>query len=262
MDKKITFFFFVFLCTYGCSKFDKLLKSDNNELKYRKALEYYDNKEYVKAGTLFESLVPIYRATDKIDSISYYQAMCTYKQGDYILAAYYFKNITTLYTASIFVEEAEFMTGYCYYIASPRPSLDQQNTYSAIEAFQIYLRKYPDSDRVVEVKKYIVELKDKLVEKSYKNAKLYYDLQEYKASIIALNNSLQDFPDTKYREDILFLILKSHFLLAERSVQTKKNERYQATIDAYYSFYDEYKHSKYIGEAERIYKETKRKLEN
>ncbi len=241
----------------SCSKYDKLLKSDDFELKYRKALYYYfDKEDYVKAGNLFENIAPYYRATDKIDTISYYQAMCTYRQGDYLLAAYYFKTLTNLYPNSPFAEESEYMNGYCYYISSPVPSLDQTNTYKAIEAFEIYLRKYEGNNRDEEVKKFMIELRDKLVEKSWKNAKLYFDLEQYKASLIALNNSLNKYPETRYREDILFLILKSSYLLAENSVLAKRNDRYQATIDAYYSFIDEYPRSKYSSEAKDIYSRT------
>jgi outer membrane protein assembly factor BamD len=45
------------------------------------------------------------------------------------------------------------------------------------------------------------------------SAKLYYNLGDYKAAVIALNNSIEQFPETKYREEIMFLILKASYLL-------------------------------------------------
>jgi len=38
-----------------------------------------------------------------------------------------------------------------------------------------------------------------LVEKSYLSAKLYYDMKQYKAAVVALNNSLKEFPESSYR---------------------------------------------------------------
>jgi len=96
-------------------------------------------------------------------------------------------------------------------------------------------------------------MRNKLVEKSYLNAKLYYNLGDYKASIIALKNSLNEFPDTKYREELLFLILKSTYLLADNSIQSKRKQRFQDTIDEYFTFISEFPESNYKKEAQKMY---------
>jgi outer membrane protein assembly factor BamD len=154
------------------------------------------------------------------------------------------------------------MVAYCYYKQSPKPSLDQETTEMAIASFQIFILQNPGSERVLEAEKYIAELRNKLVQKSYMSGKLYYDLGDYKASIIALQNSLNDFPDTEHREELMFLLLKSHFLLAENSIIQKQIERYQATVDEYYSFVGEFPESQYRKEADRIYDEALAKIGN
>jgi outer membrane protein assembly factor BamD len=99
-----------------------------------------------------------------------------------------------------------------------------------------------------------MELRERLMTKSYLNAKLYYDLGFYKSSIIALRNGLSEYPDSKFREDMMFLVVKSNFYLAEKSISIKQKERYQNTLDEYYSFMTEYPKSKYAGDIQRIYK--------
>jgi len=64
---------------------------------------------------------------------------------------------------------------------------------------------------------------------------------------------LKDFPETKHREEQLFLILKSSYLLADNSVPSKQKERFQSTIDEYYSFVGEYAQSDYAKEAKKMY---------
>ena len=80
------------------------------------------------------------------------------------------------------------------------------------------MNRYPGSERVKECNLLIEELQNKLSEKSYLNAKLYYNLGDYKASKVAIQNSLEEYPDSKFREELLFLKLKSQFLLSEYSV--------------------------------------------
>lgn len=237
----------------GCSGYEKLLKSSDYVLKYEKAVEYYENEEYVRAGTLLDQITTVYRGTTKADTVYYYQAKSYYMQRDYILSGHHFGNLAANYPNSVYREEAEYMVAYCFYKLSPRPSLDQGNTEKALAAFQLFMIENPGSERVTQAQAYIDELRNKLVQKSYMSGKLYYNLGDYKASIIALQNSLNDYPDTEHREELMFMLLKSHFLLAENSIVQKQIERYQSTVDEYYSFVGEFPESKYRREADRIY---------
>jgi outer membrane protein assembly factor BamD len=169
------------------------------------------------------------------------------------MAGHYFETFARVYGASPFVEDSDYMSAYCYYMNSPRPELDQDYSVKAIQGFQKFLIKFPDSEKREDALGYVQELKDKLVEKSFISARLYYDLEDYKASLVALNSSLLDFPESKFREDILFMVFKSSFKYAENSVFLKKKERYQSSLDEYYSFKAEYPESKYMREANRYY---------
>ncbi len=258
---KVLSFSILILILAGCSGYEKILKSNDYRLKYKEALKYYYEKEdYVRAATIFDQIAPVFRGTDQADSVYFLQAMSYFKQSDYILSGHYFRTFTEIYGGSPFVEQADFLGSFCYYLTSPRPELDQSSTIQAIQAFQLFLIKYPSSPKAEEVKGYLNELRDKLVEKSYISAKLYYDLEDYKASMVALSNSLVKYPDSKYREELMFMLVKSSYMLADNSIQTKKKERFQDAIDEYYSFVAEFPESKFIKEAKRYYKLSSRNL--
>ena len=103
-------------------------------------------------------------------------------------------------------------------------------------------------------------MEDKLVEKNYKSARLYYDMKEYKASIVAINNSLKVYANSKYREEMMFLKLNSLFKYAELSMRDKQKTRYQDTLDDYYSFMEEYPESRYLKDVKDIYQKTDKYL--
>lgn len=241
---------------FSCSGYEKLLKSNDFNLKYKKAFEYYNKGDYTKASTLFDQIAPYYRGTSKADSVFFYQAMSTYKQNDFILAGEYFRKFVETYNKSQFIEDAYFYIGLCHYMESPRPELDQTETQKAIEAFNLFLVKFPNSTYKDRVRNLINELHEKLVEKSYLSAKLYYDLEDYKAAIISLNNSLMEYPESKYREEIQYLLVKSKYLLAVNSIESKKAERFQEAVDEYFSFISEFPESKYKKEVQKMYNES------
>ena len=103
-------------------------------------------------------------------------------------------------------------------------------------------------------------MEEKLVQKAYMGARLYYELGAYNSAIIALRNCLTQFPDTKYREEILFMILESNYNIAANSIEEKKLDRFQSTVDEYYSFIGEFPSGSYSAEAQKIYDTSMRFL--
>jgi outer membrane protein assembly factor BamD len=252
--------FFVVLTS--CNKYNRLLKSSDFELKYNKAVEFYGKKNYVKALPLFEELMTIYRGTARAEQVAYYYAYCNFGLDDYLLASYHLKNFVRTFPKSEFAEDAMFTSAYCYYLDSPIYSLDQENTMKAINEFQLFVNMYPNSERIKDCNEYIDKLRGKMERKSYENAMLYFNIQDYKASMQAFKNLLKDFPDNPYREMANFMILKSNFLLAKNSIYEKKEARFKSTIENYYKFIDAYKESKYLNEAESIFESSQKQLNN
>ena len=131
-----------------------------------------------------------------------------------------------------------------------------------------FFEAYPNSKFSAAARGLIFELQDKLVEKEYLSAQLYYNLGDYfgnctmggsnyEACIITAQNAIRDYPYTRRKEDFSILILRAKYDLAVRSVESKMNERYNDTIDEYYGFVNEFPKSKYLNEAKKIYDKAK-----
>jgi outer membrane protein assembly factor BamD len=250
----------IFALSTGCGDFNKILKSNDYEFKYKKAIELYNEGEFVKAGTLFQELVNIYRGTSKADKIYYYYAKSMIGQKDYLMAVHYFKSLIKEFPTSEFTEESQFMSGYCSYLLSPKARLDQATSREAIDALQLYINLYPFGKHTEEANRLIDELNDKLVYKSFMTAKLYYDFEYYKAAVVALTNSLKEYPDSKYREELMYMLLKSKYLLAINSVKEKQEERLSSALDEYFTFVDEYPESRYKKEVDKFHETTAKLL--
>ncbi|MBL4755593.1 MAG: outer membrane protein assembly factor BamD [Flavobacteriales bacterium] len=233
---QLSFISLLLLTGVSCSQYQKVLKSDDLEYKYEQATKYYEDGEYFKARSLYEELIGLYRGLGKAEEIYYYYAYCHYYLEDYVMAAFYLKNFIRTYPNSKHAEESMFTSAYCYYLNSPGPSLEQTSTHTAIDELQLFANRYPKSPRLAECNDLIDVLRDKLETKAFRNAVLYFHLGEYTASIVSFGNVIKDFPDTHYKEEALFYILKSNYLMAVNSIESKKKERFQATIVAYNVF--------------------------
>ena len=217
------------------------------------AVKYYEKEDYVKALTLLEELITLYRGTSKEENALYYYANTNYYMGDFEMARYHFRNFVKSFPNNKYAEECAFMTAECYYLNSPSYSLDQSDTKIAIKEFQAFINEYPKSTRVAQGNEIIDKLREKLEKKYYEISKQYYHTGDYKSAVYSFNNTLKDFPDTKFREELNFLIIKSYYLLALNSIESKKAERLKLTIDAYIKFVDNFPNSVFLKSAESLY---------
>lgn len=240
------------------SKYEKLKASNDNAKKYQEALKFYNKKDYNKALGLFEDLVTRYRGRAGYEDLYYYYAYTNYKLKDYTSARYHFKTFADTYPASPRAEECRFIAAYCFYLDSPIYSLDQENTLKAIESLQLFINLYPKSDRVTEAGKLIQNLRDKLENKAYANAKLYLTIGDYQAAVIAFGNMLRDYPDTKYAEEIEFLTIRAQYEYARISREEKQEERYTQAMTYADQFTEKYPASKYLRDAADYKKDSQR----
>ena len=241
--------------------YNKMLKSNDLEAKQAYAIKLYNKKKYYKALPLFEELITMFRGTKKSEMTYFYYAYTNYYLEDYETAAYDFGNFANSFPTSQYAEECAFMHAYCYYLDSPDYALDQTNTTKALNELQLFIDGYPESKRIEECNKLIDKLRYKLETKDYENAKLYYHMQEYKASYTAFRNLLKDYPASVYTEESLFMAFKSAYLLAENSIEAKKSERYSNAMNSYSEFNSAYPESKYKKEADGIAENCKKRLE-
>lgn len=259
------------LCSAGvltsCGEYNKVLKCTDYEYKYEAAKSYFAQGQNTKAATLLEDLITILKGTSSGEESLYMLSMAYYNQGDYVTAAQYLNTYYTTYPRGKYTEQARFNAGRALYLDTPEPRLDQSSTVKAIQELQMFMEYFPRSERKDEAQNMIFELQDKLVEKDYLSAKLYYDLGDYTgnssysttgnnylAAIVTAQNILKDYPYTKLREDISILILRARYDMAKASVDEKKEERMRDTIDEYYAFINEFPESKYLAEAEKMFK--------
>jgi len=249
------------LLTSACkSDYERIRSSGNAEMIINKAFEYYEKKEYQKAQTLFDLVLTSLRGNERAEKAYYYYAYTHHYLKQYLLAAYYFKNFSNTFLNSPFREEAAFMSAYSNYQLSPIYRLDQTNTLSAIEEFQLFTNLFPKSPRVEECNKLIDELRRKLEEKAFAEGSLYYDLKQYQAALISFDNLLRDYPESPDAERVRYLIAKATFQLSNNSIVEKKAERYKETIVRTNDFLEKYPSEKYSKEIKQIRQDAEKAI--
>ena len=243
------------------SQYDALLSSNDVDAKYAAAFDYFNQGKYQKAASLFESMSVLTEGTSKDDTVQYYWGLSNYKFKDYITAEANFSKFVSTYPRSPFAEDARFLRLDCLYKSTYRYELDQAPTRVAISAIYEYEKDYgKDNPHLDECIAMLPDLKERLDRKAYESARLYYKMEDYKASRVAFRNILKENSENVYREDILYYVAMSSYKYAQMSVPSKQKERYMTFIDDYLNFVGEIPESKYSKELKVMYARAQRAL--
>ena len=267
--KKIPFLVVLFasvLLVSGCGEYPRIQKTQDYEYKYEAAKALYIEGKYSRASQLLGDVLAILKGTAYGEECLYMLAMCAYNSKDYESASSYFRKYYQSYPKGLYVEHARYYSGLSLYNQTPDPRLDQTYTDEAISELQQFLDLYPTTQLKEQTQNMIYLLQDKLVEKEYLAAKMYFDLgtyrgnstfggSNYEACIVTAQNALKDYPfaTSERREELSILILRSRFQLASQSVIEKRMERFRNVIDEFYAFANDFPESKFLKEAQDLY---------
>ena len=248
---RILFVFALIFSLFSCNrKFAKIEKSKDTSFKLIKANEYYDKKNYKNARVLYEQLFSAYKGTDKFEELYYKYAFCHYYDKLYPEAEQLFKGYLEFFPNSKHAEEVDYMRAYSFYKQSPKLELEQVNTLKAINMMQTFINQHIGSPRVKDANAIIDEGRAKLELKDAREAQLFYNLGQFRASAIAYNNIINSYPETRKGDEYKLMVVKSFYKFAKLSITEKQIERFEKVITEYQDFADRFPESSLIKEAE------------
>lgn len=248
------------LSMFGCSDFNKVMKSTDYEYKKERGLAYYEDEEYVNAATVLEDIIPYYKLSADGEKLYYYYCMSNYYMGEYFSASYYFRRFINQYPSSKYTEECQFLSAICSVNNSPDYSLDQTETLNALDQLQIFIDMYPNSNLIDSSNKIMDDLNLKLQRKQFEGARQYHHTENYKAAVVALDIHLADYPKSAYKEETMYLSVLSHYKLAINSIESKKVQRLNDTIKSYRKFVATFPESDHLKELTGVNEKVRKLL--
>lgn len=260
--KKTILLLLVLVGFYSCNEYQKALKTDDISLKFDMGCKLYDAGKYSKAIRIFEQMAPVYRGKPQAEKLFYMYAQSYYRTEQFYLAANQFESFVSNYPKSEKLEETAFLGASCFAKLSPNYSLDQIDTFKAIEKLQNFIDSYPNSSNTPEANRILKSLNEKIEKKVYENAKGYNTVSDYKSSLIAFDNFIADYPGTPLKEDALFYKYDSAFQLAINSVPSKMEERLNSAKLAYANLMKFKSETKYKEKANQMLVQIDKKLQN
>ncbi|MCB5250709.1 MAG: outer membrane protein assembly factor BamD [Candidatus Cloacimonadales bacterium] len=180
------------------------------DTKWEIAENYYNKGKYLKAAPYYEQLV--------LERNSIYTAEAQYKLADsYFLAGKYldavaeFQLLISLFPDYKQNSTAQYKIGVAYYYYSPNPHYTQIETVKAIDAFHLFLDKYPRDENREDAYKYLEKCQKKLIEKAYLAGYIYYKIDDYSSALMYFDEVIELGNHDKLELNSLFYSAKIHY---------------------------------------------------
>lgn len=254
----------IVLVTVGltsCSDYNEVVKSDDYARKISMANELYDagskpkvnkrGKSKVNKSTILRSVTlyeQIYQRMPKSGEgeLAYFRiGKAYYMAQDYYMGGYYLGMFAQRFPYSVKAEESMFLSAMCSVQNSPEHSLDQEETKLAVYDLQQFVDRFPNSYLVDSCNHIIDRLHSKLEQKDYEAVMLYAKTERYRAAVSSALTYVEDHPMSRNEEEVSFILVKNSYLLSKNSVDSKKVERIEQTIERYLKFVAQFPESDY-----------------
>jgi outer membrane protein assembly factor BamD len=181
----------------GCSSSPDIA-NPTVEQRFNRAKELVDEGDYLEAINEFTVITLQFQGSAFAADAQYYLGECRFERGEYILSAFEYSVVRTSYPASPRVPDAHYKLGLSYYMQSPKPVLDQQNTRKAIDEFQAFVEYNPGHALAPDAEAKIKELTERLAFKAYEAARQYERLDYFRAAILSYEVVIEKYHDTDY----------------------------------------------------------------
>ncbi len=122
------------------------------------------------------------------------------KQKKFTDAVKAYNLILDKYPGNDIVDDAQYQIGYAWMMASSEAEYDQSAAEKAIEAFEDFLVRYPNSEKIAAAQENIEKLRGKQTQGAMNIAKFYETNQNWKAAFIYYNEVIRQNPNTPMAE--------------------------------------------------------------
>jgi outer membrane protein assembly factor BamD len=156
------------------------------EIAMQQADSYFNVKKYAKAYPLYQQIV--FERNSSIASDAQMKlAQCFFYLNKFSDAVVEYDQLIKLFPDYPNINQAYYQIGVCYLELSPKPQYSQEDTQKAIDAFQMFIDKFPNDKLRPSAVDDLQKAQYKLLEKEYNNGYIYYKMADYSASLLYFN---------------------------------------------------------------------------
>ena len=219
---------------------------------FERGTEQLGKKKWLTAREYFQTLVETYPQSPYRADAKLGVGDCFLGEGtaaSSIQAQQEFREFLSFFPTSQRADYAQYKLGMAHYYQMAKPERDQSETRAAIQEFDAFFTRYPNSTLTAEAKKYAREAHDRLSESEYRVGLFYYRARWYPGAEDRFKAILKSDPEYTSRDAV-------YFYLADALV---KLNRAAEALPLLQKLQDEFVQSEFLPQGQKLMADIKAK---
>ncbi len=188
-------------------------ETDPPDVLYNQGLANLNAGKTTEAARKFDAIDQQHPFSEYARKALVMRSFVNYRNGQYQDAINGATRYLNLYPESEDAAYAQYIVGLAYSKQIPAVTQDQKPAMRTIEAMQVVVTKYPDSDYVEDAEAKIRFAKDQLAGKEMQVGRYYLERKEYLAAITRFRTVVEQYPNTNQVEEALSRLVESYFAM-------------------------------------------------
>ncbi|ABR60905.1 outer membrane protein assembly factor BamD [Sinorhizobium medicae] len=188
-------------------------ETDPPEVLYNQGLANLNAGKTTEAARKFEAIDKQHPFSEYARKALVMNAFVSYRNGQYQDAINSTNRYLNLYPQSEDAAYAQYIQGLAYTKQIPSVTQDQRPAMRAMEAMQVVVDKYPDSEYVDDAQAKIRFARDQLAGKEMQVGRYYLERKEYLAAISRFRTVVERYPTTNQVEEALARLVEAYYAM-------------------------------------------------
>jgi outer membrane protein assembly factor BamD len=219
---------------------------------FERGNEQLQKKKWSTARQYFQTLVETYPQSPYRADAKLGVGDCFLGEGtasSQVQAIQEFREFLSFFPTNPRADYAQYKLAMAHYYQMAKPERDQSETRHAIEEFDVFFARYPNSALAPEAKKYYRETRDRLSESEFRVGFFYFRAKWYPGAIDRFQAILKSDPEFTGRDGVYFYLASS----------LVKMNRPAEALPQLQKLVDEFVQSEYLAEGQKLMADIKAK---
>ncbi|HWT30578.1 MAG TPA: outer membrane protein assembly factor BamD [Propylenella sp.] len=187
--------------------------ADAPDLLYNRGLALLNAGETRQASDTFDEIDKQHPYSDYARRSMIMSAFLEFRRGRYTEAINEARRYVTLFPATADAAYAQYLIGESYFRQIPDVTRDQDLSQRAIEAMNVVVTKYPESEYVEDARKKMELARDQIAGKEMQIGRYYQERREFLAAVNRFRNVVTNYQTTRHVEEALHRLTESYLAL-------------------------------------------------
>jgi outer membrane protein assembly factor BamD len=180
------------------------------DVQFERGIEAFEAGRHARAIEFLQPFALQHVGDPRLPDALYMLGRAYTARREFVSAANEFQRLASEFPTHPNARAARLGTCEAYVSLAPRPQLDQEYTYAALNHCDAVAATFPGTAEAEQARQRVVEMRHRLAQKEYETGLFYFRRRAFDASVIYFQRAADEYPDTQVAPSALLRLHEAY----------------------------------------------------